>query len=210
MNGGGDTPTYTLNGFGLSDSQAANLLGSGAAVQCPNNDCTGIQAQEGPGGTTVIQQWAPGSTTVVPGGQVCSSVAGVSSCTDTAASTSTTSGYWQTLGTVGNNWNLVPLPQTLWNAGRRGFYFNPIDQAVNPYHPGGWSFRHVFRTVCSPHLTVNRKTREERIHTDTINPVPLWPVLFGPGGAVAVWGGTFTGHLLLDMGGLYPASEACR
>jgi hypothetical protein len=91
-----------------------------------------------------------------------------------------------------------------------GYYFNPLDQALNPYHPGQWNFRQMFHTFCSTHVTVNKITGAVSSHVDTINPVPLSPpLLVGPGGAV-VWPATTFAHWLLDMKGLYPSSAACQ
>ncbi len=104
--------------------------------------------------------------------------------------------------------NAPPL-RTLWKMAKAGYYWNPIDQAVNPFHEGEWSFREVFGTVCSSHATVNKATGEiAGTHLDTVNPVPGWMLLVP---AVApLWGATFTAHLGLDVAGIYPASEACR
>jgi len=91
----------------------------------------------------------------------------------------------------------------------RGYYFNPIDQAVNTHHSGQWSFRQIFHTVCSSHVTVDKTTGKPSEHVDTVNPVPAWPLLVGPGGALAVWPGATIAHWLLDVRGLFPSSEAC-
>ena len=93
----------------------------------------------------------------------------------------------------------------------RGYYFNPIDQAVNPYHAGQWTFRQIFQTFCSTHVTVDKTTGQEMPpHVDTVNPVPGWPLLLGPGGAAAVWPTTFVLHAALDMAEFYPSSLACH
>lgn len=47
------------------------------------------------------------------------------------------------------------------------------------------------------------------IHVDTVNPVPLWPVLV-PVFAPQIWGVTFTAHYVADVKGLYPSAEACQ
>ena len=47
-------PGCTLNGIFTSCSVVASVIGAGAAVQCPNNDCTGVSATQGPGGTTMV------------------------------------------------------------------------------------------------------------------------------------------------------------
>jgi RHS repeat-associated protein len=86
-----------------------------------------------------------------------------------------------------------------------GYYFNPIDQAVNPYHSGQWNFRQMFNTLCSTHVTVDQTTGEVSSHVDTVNPVPLTSLLAGPAGTV-VWPGM---HWLLDVRGLYPSSGVC-
>lgn len=41
------------------DAPCALAGGPNASVICPNNNCSGIQAFLGPGGTTVIQEWIP-------------------------------------------------------------------------------------------------------------------------------------------------------
>jgi hypothetical protein len=92
----------------------------------------------------------------------------------------------------------------------KGYYFNPVDQALNRYHPGGWSFRQVWGTVCSSHAIVNETTGQVSSHVDTVNPVPAWPLLLGPAG-VAVWGIiTVPAHQVADIGGLLPASQVCQ
>ncbi len=50
-------------------SFAGNLVQSGAAVRCPNNDCTGVRAEQGPGGTTIIT-WTGQVSVRTPGGCV--------------------------------------------------------------------------------------------------------------------------------------------
>ena len=59
--GGGGT---SMDGVDISDIPGlSGFLGSGASYGvCPNGNCTGIQAIQGPGGTTIIQQWYPPQT----------------------------------------------------------------------------------------------------------------------------------------------------
>jgi hypothetical protein len=91
----------------------------------------------------------------------------------------------------------------------RGYYFNPIDQGLNPYHSGQWTFRQIFNTVCSTHVTVSQATGQVSTHIDTVNPVPGWALLVAPAATPAIWTVTFGLHAALDMGKLLPASVAC-
>jgi hypothetical protein len=126
--------------------------------------------------------WYPGTTYVIPIG--------------VTITTSDTGGWGVLLRS-----SATLLPQ--------GYYFNPIDQAVNTHHAGQWSFRQIMHTVCSSHVTVDKTTGQESTHVDTVNPVPGWPLLFGPGGS-AFWSITAPLHYLFDVKGLYPASVACQ
>jgi RHS repeat-associated protein len=49
----------TMDGVDTPCSVVSAALQSGAAVACPGNDCTGLRATQGPGGSTVWQQWVP-------------------------------------------------------------------------------------------------------------------------------------------------------
>jgi hypothetical protein len=66
------------------------MLAAGTAVMCPNNDCSGIRVAQGPGGTTLLQQWVPGQLVSIygtlPGGGI-------------AISEFYFQGYWKTTGT---------------------------------------------------------------------------------------------------------------
>ncbi len=67
--GRGGAVSCTLDGLPIPCSDVQHLARAGAAVGCPNNDCRGVSAQFGPGGTTVVTR----TTTVtvrVPGGCV--------------------------------------------------------------------------------------------------------------------------------------------
>ncbi|MBZ5671403.1 MAG: RHS repeat-associated core domain-containing protein, partial [Acidobacteriia bacterium] len=48
LQAGPTAPGCTLNGIFTSCSVVASVIGAGAAVQCPNNDCTGVSATQGP------------------------------------------------------------------------------------------------------------------------------------------------------------------
>jgi len=48
-----------MDGIPVNCLVAYRAVQAGMAAPCPNNDCTGIRAVQGPGGTTVIQQWVP-------------------------------------------------------------------------------------------------------------------------------------------------------
>jgi RHS repeat-associated protein len=52
-------PVFVLDGMKISGMLAGPLLSSGSAVPCPNNDCTGLQFSQGPGGVTQIQTYIP-------------------------------------------------------------------------------------------------------------------------------------------------------
>jgi len=80
--------------------QVLNNINLGTAAQCPNNDCTGIKAGQGPAGTTVFQQW-------IPGGQV-SSRTGIFQADGTPAYGDASAGqiipgHWETIGTSSGN-----------------------------------------------------------------------------------------------------------
>ncbi len=90
----------------------------------------------------------------------------------------------------------------------KGYYWNPIDQATNPYHSGQWSFRQILGSACSTQVTVSKATGQVTSHVDTVNPVPGWALLV-PTLAPTIWAVHFAGHAIFDMGGLFPASEAC-
>jgi len=59
-------------------------------VECPDGDCTGIRATQGPGGTTVIERW------VIEYAQ--STIGGVTYPGEI------TGGHWETVGRVGDFW----------------------------------------------------------------------------------------------------------
>jgi RHS repeat-associated protein len=63
----------------------------GTAAVCPNNDCTGIKAGQGPAGTTMFQQWTPGGCVST---QDSRSGTGDSTCY---------AGYWSTLISSNSN-----------------------------------------------------------------------------------------------------------
>ena len=105
--------------------------------------------------------------------------------------------------------NFLPSARAAQSAWESGHYWNPIDQAVNREHPGEWTFRAKWTTVCSDHMTVSMTTGKESHHVDTVNPLPLWPVLFGPPGTSLVWFSTFIGHATADVAGLLPSNVAC-
>ena len=108
----GDCGTVVLDGTVLDVSgwfgrSLLNFLSdSGAAAQCPNNNCTGIQATQGPGGTTILQQWIPTQTWTTG-----DAVAGYA--------IHQIIGYWQTVGTSSGSgsWNTF---WNLWSAYWRG------------------------------------------------------------------------------------------
>jgi len=103
----------------------------------------------------------------------------------------------------------VPPFKVQVEAAKKGFYYNPIDQALNPFHGGEWSFRQIFRNTCSTHLTVNKETGKETTHTDTINPVPGYAALIPPA-TLSIWGANATLHYIWDVRGFYPSSDACN
>jgi RHS repeat-associated protein len=76
----------TLNGMAMPCGMVNNAIWSGAAARCPNDDCFGIKATQGPGGSTIFQQWIPPETTT---GHV-----------DGMPAVFQTTGYWKTVGTV--------------------------------------------------------------------------------------------------------------
>jgi RHS repeat-associated protein len=59
----------TMDGVDTPCSVVSAALQSGAAVQCPNNDCAGVTATQGPGGTTTISTTRT-VTINIPGGCV--------------------------------------------------------------------------------------------------------------------------------------------
>jgi len=73
-----------MDGIPVNCAVVYRALAAGMAAPCPSNDCTGIRAIQGPGGTTVIQQWVPP--------EYWSSASGFVIGVQT--------GYWKTIGTV--------------------------------------------------------------------------------------------------------------
>jgi len=61
--------TCYVDGVRTPCDMTYGLVQSGSAAVCPNNDCTGVRVQQGPGGTTVITQ-SQTITGQVPGGCV--------------------------------------------------------------------------------------------------------------------------------------------
>jgi RHS repeat-associated protein len=60
LGGGGDTPVYQIAGMQISASEAAELMHMGAATLCPNNNCMGVEAHQGSGGSVIVKKWVPG------------------------------------------------------------------------------------------------------------------------------------------------------
>jgi hypothetical protein len=79
----------TVDGATWPCNWAGGLIQGGAAVQCPNNDCSGISAVQGAGGSTILQQWIPASTTIGPSNDPRA---------DFLMTTGT--GYWQITGRI--------------------------------------------------------------------------------------------------------------
>jgi len=93
---------------------------------------------------------------------------------------------------------------------RSGHYHNPLDAPpLNPYHEGEMSFREMFGTVCSTHITINFQTGGVTSHKDTVNPLPAWPLLFGPV-AFGLYTYTTAAHAVADVAGAVPASMVCK
>jgi RHS repeat-associated protein len=150
----------------------------------------------------------PGAPTGIPGNAafpyeiVCTVVDGQLSCTIRVTVTPG-GGELPTIiagGLVGAVIALLP----------KGYYWNPIDQAVNTHHPGEWTFRNDFQTLCSTHVTVVKATGEVKSHVDTINPVPGYPLLFAPPLAFSVWTANSIAHWVLDVKNVYPGVMACQ
>lgn len=83
---------------------------SGAAVACPNNDCTGIRAEQGPGGSTVIKQWVMETASSTIGGTVFPG--------------EITGGHWQSVASVNTDWAVVGV------VGLAGAELGPADLAL--------------------------------------------------------------------------------
>jgi hypothetical protein len=84
-NGPNDFGGYSVDGFSVSNGLGQATLAGGWGVQCPGNDCSGIQALQGPGGSTIVQQWVPPQYW---------------SGSDSGIFTfGVQTGYWQTIGT---------------------------------------------------------------------------------------------------------------
>jgi hypothetical protein len=205
----------TLNGMAMPCGMVNNAIWSGAAARCPNDDCFGIKATQGPGGSTEIQQWVPGHLVTIngtlPGGgaaivefyfeggweTVGLQIPGIE-FTQSSPTTSTfvsQYGFWQTVGKFG----------------QAGFRWDPLD----PFHPGQFDLRDS-RTFCSAHVDIDKTSGRTpgqpttgNAHLDTVNPYGgTYSILLGPGSLVL----TFLGHEALDVigGGLYPGAQACK
>jgi RHS repeat-associated protein len=193
-------PLDPCSGITDAECQFPNLPGAGLPIP------PGMGGGGGGGGSGTSIPGLPGGSAAgnsdFPNGSiVCSVVGGVYTCTIASSGSGNGAPSLPSViagGLAGAIWALLP----------KGYYWNPIDQATNPYHSGQWSLRQVFQSVCSTHVTVNQATGQVTSHVDTINPVPGWAILV-PALAPTVWGIHFAGHALFDMGGLYPASEAC-
>jgi RHS repeat-associated protein len=76
-----------MDGVPINCTVIPRVLNAGLAAVCPNNDCTGLRATQGPGGSTVWQQWVPGGYSIQPSG-----VPGVDFLM------TTTPGHWEIVG----------------------------------------------------------------------------------------------------------------
>jgi RHS repeat-associated protein len=100
-NGGYFGGNCTLDGASIPCFFAGTLLHSGAAAGCPNNNCDGFQAQEGPGSSTIWKQWVSTGTV--------QSVVGAGSASDGnfvpahAGTVDLYSGHWDTIAVIFND-----------------------------------------------------------------------------------------------------------
>jgi RHS repeat-associated protein len=194
---------------------AAVALGEGiiesqGGVQCPGNDCDGLRATQGPGNSTVWQQWVPGYSKATTS-DICDGCF--------LAQYVAYPGHWQRIvftQTSPTTWTFVssyPFYETVGRFVQAGFHAAPLD-LLNRLHPGQLDLRDN-SLVCSAHVAINKNSggapgvpTTGDIHLDTVNPYPTWSGALGPGGFAL----TALAHGVLDVfgGGLYPGSQACR
>jgi hypothetical protein len=160
-----------VDGAEVSCQLAMNLLSSpgGAATTCPNNDCSGLVARQGPGDTTVFQTWVPPSITnpLNPGDPI-----------------QVTTGYWQTLGTSTSSTSGLGLGPNF--ALPNSYRVQPPTLMATPtlkFKPPSWqNFTHDFLPCYGGQLLGNFVGNDDRA-TVTFGTVALFslkPFIGGP------------------------------
>jgi hypothetical protein len=95
------SPRHTNRVVATRCTVIPRVLNAGLAAVCPNNDCTGLRATQGPGGSTVWQQWVPGES-------VQSTIGGVTYDEGTYKP-----GHWETVATnetTNDTWGWAWIP----------------------------------------------------------------------------------------------------
>lgn len=190
-------PDFEYCGCDPSDPTCGGVWGGGGGGWYPIPPPIPI-----PGGPS-IPSGIPGNADFPNGNLECSVVGGVFTCRVTVN---------------GSPWWTASIPPAIGGglAGAivallpKGYYWNPGDQLINTHHPGTWTFRNDTSIVCSSHVLVEKATGVvQPPHVDTVNPVPLSPVLLGPAGISLWWPNSILAHWLADVKGYLPSSVAC-